>query len=68
MRRHRHIEMKEARLPSTKFAPGFKALRRISLKSQTAGFNIRKAAEAVYRDGDCRPDDAHDIWDRIRRN
>lgn len=28
---------------------------------------LESANIPIYRDGDCRPDDAHDIWDRVRR-
>jgi hypothetical protein len=57
-------EVRKARL-STKFTPKFKIFGPISVKVEIA-VEIERATKAVYRDGDCRPDDTHDIWDRIR--
>jgi hypothetical protein len=69
VKRHSRIEVNEARKVrlSTKIIPRFKGLRPISLKMQIS-LKMEKTTYAVYRDGDCRPDDTHDIWDRIRGN
>jgi hypothetical protein len=67
MKRHRQIELREVRKVrlSTKIVPEFKILGPIGLKVQII-LKMQKATNAVYRDEDCRPDDTHEIWDRIR--
>jgi hypothetical protein len=67
MKRQKRIELTEVRRIqlATKIFPERKILRLIGLELRIV-LESQKSTSVIYRDGDCRPDDPHDIWDRLR--